>query len=61
MNLQEDDGRELLEEVRRYLAAIELFRAEGCEPRWRAEDRTVAMRAKADLVQQALHPLPSSS
>jgi hypothetical protein len=24
----------LLEEIERYLAAVELFRAEGCEPRW---------------------------
>jgi hypothetical protein len=24
----------LLEEIERYLSAVELFRAEGCEPRW---------------------------
>jgi hypothetical protein len=25
---------ELLDEIRCYLDALELFRAEGCEPRW---------------------------
>jgi hypothetical protein len=29
------DVAELLREVERYLAAVEVFRAEGCEPRWR--------------------------
>jgi hypothetical protein len=27
----------LVEEIRRYLAAVEAFRALGCEPTWRAE------------------------
>ena len=27
----------LLDEVRRYLAAVDVFRAEGREPRWSAE------------------------
>ena len=26
-------------EAERYLAAVEIFRAEGCEPRWRREAR----------------------
>jgi hypothetical protein len=25
----------LIEEIERYLAAVDLFRAEGCEPCWR--------------------------
>ena len=25
---------ELLDEIERYLAAVALFRSEGCEPRW---------------------------
>ena len=29
----------LLDEIRRYLNAVELFRREGHEPRWRAEGR----------------------
>ncbi len=29
--------RQLLREVERYLAAVELFRAEGCQPAWRGE------------------------
>lgn len=27
----------LSEEIDRYLAVVDLFRAEGCEPAWRAE------------------------
>ena len=27
----------LLEEIRRYLAAVDAFRREGCDPRWLAE------------------------
>jgi hypothetical protein len=29
----------LLDEVRRYLVAVEAFRAEGREPRWSSEER----------------------
>jgi hypothetical protein len=29
------DVEELLREIERYLAAVEFFRAEGCEPCWR--------------------------
>jgi len=27
----------LIEEVESYLVAVDVFRAEGCEPRWRGE------------------------
>jgi hypothetical protein len=27
----------LIGEIERYLAAVEAFRREGCEPRWRAD------------------------
>jgi hypothetical protein len=27
----------LMEEIEAYLGAIEIFRAEGCEPRWRGD------------------------
>jgi len=30
-------SEDLFEEVRRYLIAIEAFRAAGCEPRWQPE------------------------
>jgi hypothetical protein len=30
-------GDALIREIGRYLAAVEAFRAEGCEPRWRPE------------------------
>ena len=29
------DAKLLIQEVERYLAAVEAFRAEGCEPTWR--------------------------
>ena len=28
----------LIEEIRRYLAAVDAYRAEGCEPTWQASD-----------------------
>jgi hypothetical protein len=31
------DIRKLMEEIDRYLAAVELFRSHGCEPTWRPE------------------------
>ena len=31
------DHGALIPEIERYLIAVEAFRAEGCEPRWRAE------------------------
>ena len=33
------DGERLMAEIAGYLAAVEAFRAEGREPRWRAESR----------------------
>jgi hypothetical protein len=31
------DIEALLDEIRRYLAAVDAFRAAGCEPTWRAD------------------------
>jgi hypothetical protein len=31
------DAKLLIQEVERYLAAVEVFRAEQCEPSWRRE------------------------
>jgi hypothetical protein len=36
----------LVEEIRRYLAAVDAFRAAGCEPTWRAESPVSAGREK---------------
>jgi len=33
----EIDITALVEEIRRYLAAVDAFRAAGCEPAWRTE------------------------
>jgi hypothetical protein len=30
--------RRLMDEIERYLAAVDEFRAEGCEPRWLPEE-----------------------
>ena len=35
--LSQRDVAQLLLEVERYLAAIEAFRSEGCEPAWQSE------------------------
>jgi hypothetical protein len=42
---QTPDVEVLMEEIAGYLAAVELFRAEGHEPRWRT-DPVVAPRAR---------------
>jgi len=34
---QDIDLEALLDEIRRYLAAVDAFRAAGCEPIWRAD------------------------
>ena len=43
----------LLGEARRYLAAVDAFRAEGCEPAWRTEREAVvgpALEAPATVL-----------
>ena len=37
MNAQPDTTETLIREIARYLAAVELFRAERCEPTWLPE------------------------
>jgi hypothetical protein len=34
------DQKTLVDEIERYLAAVEVFRIQGCEPRWRPERAT---------------------
>ena len=34
---QQDDTQKLIEEIDRYLAAVDFFRSESCEPTWRTE------------------------
>jgi hypothetical protein len=36
---EEIESRALIEEIERYLAALAVFRAQDCEPTWRAERR----------------------
>jgi hypothetical protein len=35
--LSQKDIRQLLREVEHYLAAVDAFRSEGCEPAWQAD------------------------
>ena len=37
MNMEHEHTEDLIEEIARYLAAVELFRSVGCEPSWRPE------------------------
>jgi hypothetical protein len=37
MNTNDERSRELIEEITRYLATVEVFRSVGCEPTWRPE------------------------
>lgn len=48
------DIESLMEEVDR-LAAVELFRALGCEPGWRAELDSERQHAEAGRVERLLH------
>jgi hypothetical protein len=40
------DVRTLLAEARRYLAAVDAFRAESCEPHWRLEREPAPSRRR---------------
>ena len=44
------DRKELFGEITRYLAAVELFRAEHCEPTWRPESASWRMIRDCDQV-----------
>jgi hypothetical protein len=39
MDEQPHTGEALIDEIARYLAAVDLFRTEQCEPSWRSEPR----------------------
>jgi hypothetical protein len=45
------------EEAQLYLAAVEVFRAEGCEPHWRPEPPIVPRKREKRLGPQAIHPV----
>jgi hypothetical protein len=42
----------LIDEVRRYLVAVEAFRAEGREPRWSSEEAVVAVEPVLASIQR---------
>jgi hypothetical protein len=52
MNAHSETAK-LLEEIDRYLAAVDLFRASGCEPSWRPEVPP-SVRLTADTVARHL-------
>jgi len=37
MNTNDERSRDLIEEIARYLATVDVFRSVGCEPTWRPE------------------------
>jgi len=37
MNTNDERSRDLIEEITRYLATVDVFRSVGCEPTWRPE------------------------
>jgi hypothetical protein len=37
MNTKHEHAEDLIEEIARYLATVDLFRSVGCEPSWRPE------------------------
>lgn len=41
------DADGLVSEIQRYLATVDVFRAEGCEPRWRTGSSVPASRSPA--------------
>jgi hypothetical protein len=42
--MHESQGAGLIGEVERYLAAVAVFRAEGCEPHWQLESARMRLR-----------------
>lgn len=42
----------LVEEIHRYLAAVDAFRAAGCEPTWRTDPLTGAGREETCFLQE---------
>ncbi len=47
MNEQPSSSEDLIVEIARYLAAVDLFRAEQCEPTWRRELVAIAVEERA--------------
>ncbi|HEU5206611.1 MAG TPA: hypothetical protein VFT94_03275 [Gaiellaceae bacterium] len=45
----EHEHTDLIEEITRYLDAVELFRSVGCEPSWRPEPTRLAATDEAQL------------
>ena len=53
---------DLITEAERYLAAVAVFRAEGCEPHWRLEQGARARRRKPHWTELGLlEPTPRRS
>ena len=50
------DSEALIREIRRYLAAVDAFRAERCEPTWRPE-----LESSSDRVVRRLEPYGAAS
>lgn len=58
MKPQPNIVEELMREIARYLAAVDVFRDERCEPTWRPE--RAAVDAPATIRRQRVDHLPSA-
>ena len=56
--MHESQGTGLIGEVERYLAAVAVFRAEGCEPRWQLESARM-QRRRTEQTLVGAHPVPA--
>jgi hypothetical protein len=52
------DAKKLIREVLRYLAAVDAFRAAGCEPTWRPEPTVTSAGTRAPRARDA-RPAPA--
>lgn len=50
----ETDMRKLVEEIDRYLAAVDIFRAADCEPTWRPEIHSEVVVSSVPLTSRQL-------
>ena len=53
MNAQSETIEALIHEIARYLAAVDVFRAERCEPKWLREPTSHGAAAKPGRVHPA--------
>jgi hypothetical protein len=53
------DSKELIREIVRYLSAVDVFRAAGCEPKWRPEPTATTAGTRAPRAHGDARPAPA--